>query len=80
MTQTRRVIAGGGTGGHLDPGIAVAEALLEIEPDAKVLFVGTERGIKRTAVTEADARFEAYVTRIRAQAEQAEQAEQPPSQ
>ncbi len=51
--QTRLVIAGGGTGGHLFPGIAVAEALLELEPDAKVLFVGTAKGIEVKAVPKA---------------------------
>jgi UDP-N-acetylglucosamine--N-acetylmuramyl-(pentapeptide) pyrophosphoryl-undecaprenol N-acetylglucosamine transferase len=50
---TRVVIAGGGTGGHLFPGIAVAEALLEIDPTAQVLFVGTERGIEVRAVPKA---------------------------
>lgn len=44
------VIAGGGTGGHLFPGIAIAEALMELEPQSKVLFVGTERGIEATKV------------------------------
>jgi len=43
---TRLLIAGGGTGGHLFPGVAVAEALRAREPDAEVLFVGTERGIE----------------------------------
>jgi UDP-N-acetylglucosamine--N-acetylmuramyl-(pentapeptide) pyrophosphoryl-undecaprenol N-acetylglucosamine transferase len=47
------VIAGGGTGGHLFPGIAVAEALKDIEPSAEVLFVGTERGIEVRAVPKA---------------------------
>lgn len=51
--MTRLVIAGGGTGGHLFPGIAVAEALLELEPDAKVLFVGTAKGIEVKAVPKA---------------------------
>ncbi len=39
------LIAGGGTGGHLYPGIAIARKLLE-EADATVLFVGTEQGIE----------------------------------
>lgn len=47
------VVAGGGTGGHLFPGIAVAEALVEIEPAASVLFIGTERGIEARAVPRA---------------------------
>jgi len=43
---TRLLIAGGGTGGHLFPGVAIAEALRAREPDAEVLFVGTQRGIE----------------------------------
>jgi UDP-N-acetylglucosamine--N-acetylmuramyl-(pentapeptide) pyrophosphoryl-undecaprenol N-acetylglucosamine transferase len=39
------VIAGGGTGGHLYPGIAVARALLHEEGN-EVLFIGTEQGIE----------------------------------
>ncbi|MGE3178719.1 MAG: undecaprenyldiphospho-muramoylpentapeptide beta-N-acetylglucosaminyltransferase, partial [Vicinamibacterales bacterium] len=42
----RVVIAGGGTGGHLYPGIAVARELLRRRPDAVVTFAGTERGIE----------------------------------
>jgi len=42
----RCVIAGGGTGGHLFPGIAVAEAFIQKESGNEVLFIGTERGIE----------------------------------
>ena len=42
----RLLIAGGGTGGHLFPGVAIAEELRAQEPDAPVLFVGTARGIE----------------------------------
>lgn len=44
------IIAGGGTGGHLFPGIAVAEEFLTRDPANEVLFVGTERGIEARAV------------------------------
>lgn len=47
------VIAGGGTGGHLFPGIAVAEALLDLDPTSEVLFVGTDKGIEARAVPKA---------------------------
>ncbi len=42
----RLLIAGGGTGGHLFPGVAVAEELRARAPDAAVRFVGTARGIE----------------------------------
>jgi len=42
----RMLLAGGGTGGHLFPAVAVAQRLLETEYGAQVLFVGTERGIE----------------------------------
>jgi len=40
------LIAGGGTGGHLFPGIAVAEEFLSRDRHNEVLFVGTEAGIE----------------------------------
>lgn len=42
----RMVIAGGGTGGHLFPGIAVAEEFLKRDGQNRVLFIGTRRGIE----------------------------------
>jgi UDP-N-acetylglucosamine--N-acetylmuramyl-(pentapeptide) pyrophosphoryl-undecaprenol N-acetylglucosamine transferase len=42
----RLIIAGGGTGGHLFPGIAVAEEFLALNPANEVLFVGTNHGIE----------------------------------
>jgi UDP-N-acetylglucosamine--N-acetylmuramyl-(pentapeptide) pyrophosphoryl-undecaprenol N-acetylglucosamine transferase len=44
------VIAGGGTGGHLYPGIAVARELLVRVPGARVTFVGTAAGIESRVV------------------------------
>lgn len=46
----RVVIAGGGTGGHLYPGVAVARELLRRQPDAHVTFAGTARGLEATLV------------------------------
>lgn len=42
----RLLIAGGKTGGHLYPGIAVAEEVLARNPDAHITFVGTQDGIE----------------------------------
>lgn len=47
------MIAGGGTGGHVFPGIAVAEELKRMRPDAEIVFVGTKRGLEAQAVPEA---------------------------
>jgi UDP-N-acetylglucosamine--N-acetylmuramyl-(pentapeptide) pyrophosphoryl-undecaprenol N-acetylglucosamine transferase len=44
------VIAGGGTGGHLYPGIAVARELLAREPAAAISFAGTAGGIEARVV------------------------------
>lgn len=46
----RVVIAGGGTGGHLYPGIAIARELLTRRPDALVTFAGTARGLEARVV------------------------------
>jgi UDP-N-acetylglucosamine--N-acetylmuramyl-(pentapeptide) pyrophosphoryl-undecaprenol N-acetylglucosamine transferase len=50
VSSLRVVIAGGGTGGHLYPGIAVARELLSRRPDAQISFAGTARGIEARAV------------------------------
>ena len=44
--KPRLLIAGGGTGGHLFPGVAIAEELRAREAEAVVRFVGTSRGIE----------------------------------
>jgi UDP-N-acetylglucosamine--N-acetylmuramyl-(pentapeptide) pyrophosphoryl-undecaprenol N-acetylglucosamine transferase len=51
MVSMRCVIAGGGTGGHLFPGVAIAEAFIEKEMGNEVLFIGTERGIESRVLT-----------------------------
>jgi UDP-N-acetylglucosamine--N-acetylmuramyl-(pentapeptide) pyrophosphoryl-undecaprenol N-acetylglucosamine transferase len=44
------IIAGGGTGGHLFPGIAVAREILRRDPKSRILFVGAEQGIETRIV------------------------------
>lgn len=46
------LIAGGGTGGHLFPGVAIAEELRARQPAAGVTFVGTARGIEARVLPE----------------------------
>jgi UDP-N-acetylglucosamine--N-acetylmuramyl-(pentapeptide) pyrophosphoryl-undecaprenol N-acetylglucosamine transferase len=47
------LIAAGGTGGHLFPGIAVADELRARDPETRVVFVGTPRGLESRLVPKA---------------------------
>lgn len=40
------IVTAGGTGGHIMPAVAIAEAVREMDPDTKILFVGTDRGME----------------------------------
>ncbi|WP_042439231.1 UDP-N-acetylglucosamine--N-acetylmuramyl-(pentapeptide) pyrophosphoryl-undecaprenol N-acetylglucosamine transferase [Streptacidiphilus albus] len=51
------VIGAGGTGGHIYPGLALAEALRRLEPRAVISFVGTERGLETRLIPEAGYRL-----------------------
>ena len=52
------VIAAGGTGGHVFPGIALAEELKARRPDAEIVFVGTSKGLEARLVPQAGFRLE----------------------
>jgi UDP-N-acetylglucosamine--N-acetylmuramyl-(pentapeptide) pyrophosphoryl-undecaprenol N-acetylglucosamine transferase len=47
------LIAGGGTGGHVYPAIAIADAIQAARPEARVIFAGTEDRLEARAVPEA---------------------------
>ncbi len=47
----RVLLTGGGTGGHLFPGIAAAEALCERVPGTEVMFIGTHRKMDQTSLS-----------------------------
>jgi len=49
----RVLIAAGGTGGHIYPGIAVAQEIMRRDWNSKVLFVGTPRGLEGRLVPQA---------------------------
>lgn len=44
------VIAAGGTGGHIYPGLALAAALRAVDPDVRITFVGTPRGLEQRLI------------------------------
>ncbi|NLE12417.1 MAG: undecaprenyldiphospho-muramoylpentapeptide beta-N-acetylglucosaminyltransferase [Clostridiales bacterium] len=49
----RVMMTGGGTGGHVNPAIAIANIIKQNEPDSVVAFVGTSRGIENKLVPKA---------------------------
>jgi len=57
QAPVRILITGGGTGGHVYPGLAVAGALVELAPGSEVRFAGTSRGIESVLVPAAGYRF-----------------------
>ena len=44
------VLAGGGTAGHIEPAMAVADALTHLDPSIRVTALGTERGLEKDLV------------------------------
>jgi UDP-N-acetylglucosamine--N-acetylmuramyl-(pentapeptide) pyrophosphoryl-undecaprenol N-acetylglucosamine transferase len=54
----RILLAGGGTGGHIFPGLALAEELSAAAPGCELLFVGAPGGLEETLVPEAGRRLE----------------------
>lgn len=49
----RLIIAGGGTGGHIFPAIAIANAIKELKPDTKFLFVGAKGKMEMEKIPQA---------------------------
>jgi UDP-N-acetylglucosamine--N-acetylmuramyl-(pentapeptide) pyrophosphoryl-undecaprenol N-acetylglucosamine transferase len=50
--MTTVAFAGGGTGGHLFPAIAVADAVRALEPNCRTIFAGAERGVEARILPE----------------------------
>lgn len=51
--KVRVIIAAAGTGGHINPGIAIANKIKEKEKDSEIIFIGTQRGIENDLVPRA---------------------------
>lgn len=49
----RVIISAAGTGGHINPGIAIANKIKEKEPDSEIIFIGTNRGLENDLVPRA---------------------------
>lgn len=46
----RVIIAAAGTGGHINPGIAIANKIKEEEKESEIIFIGTTRGMENDLV------------------------------
>ena len=51
------MLSGGGTGGHIYPALAVAEALRQQYPDSTLIYVGNADGMEHTLAEEAGYQF-----------------------
>ena len=47
------MMTGGGTGGHINPAIAIADTIKEREKDSEIIFVGTSKGMENRLVPRA---------------------------
>ncbi|MFT9847967.1 undecaprenyldiphospho-muramoylpentapeptide beta-N-acetylglucosaminyltransferase [Aneurinibacillus sp. REN35] len=57
------VISGGGTGGHIYPALALIKEIKRQEPDSRVLYIGTEKGLEADLVPKEGIAFESvYIT------------------
>ena len=54
------IIAGGGTGGHLFPAVALGEEMMRERPDIEVLFVGTSAGLEAKWLPKSGYRYELF--------------------
>ncbi|HLU21992.1 MAG TPA: undecaprenyldiphospho-muramoylpentapeptide beta-N-acetylglucosaminyltransferase [Bacillaceae bacterium] len=52
------VVSGGGTGGHIYPALALIRTIKKLHPNAKFLYIGTEKGLEADIVHREDIPFE----------------------
>jgi UDP-N-acetylglucosamine--N-acetylmuramyl-(pentapeptide) pyrophosphoryl-undecaprenol N-acetylglucosamine transferase len=57
MTSRRILIAGGGTGGHLMPALAIAQTLADLAPEVEPVLVGAVRGVEARLLPTREHRF-----------------------
>ena len=49
----KAIIACAGTGGHINPGIAIANKIKQEQPNSEIIFLGTNRGLEKDLVSRA---------------------------
>ena len=54
----RILLAGGGTGGHIYPALAIAERIKYLHPAWEILYVGTEKGLENRIVPQRGVPFQ----------------------
>lgn len=54
----RAIIAAAGSGGHINPGIAIANKIKEKEENSEIIFIGTDRGLENDLVPRAGYKLE----------------------
>ena len=57
MKPSKYIISGGGTGGHIYPAIAIADAIKAKQPEAKIVFVGAYGKMEMEKVPQAGYRI-----------------------
>lgn len=57
------LISGGGTAGHINPGIAIAKYIKSKNPDCEILFIGTQKGLETKLVPREN--FELKLIKVR---------------
>lgn len=51
------IVTGGGTGGHINPAIAIAQKIRDVLPETEILYVGTEKGMESELAPRSGFRF-----------------------
>ena len=53
----RVILVGGGTAGHVNPAIALAEYIKKQDPNNRILYIGAKNGMEKDLVTQAGFEF-----------------------
>jgi UDP-N-acetylglucosamine--N-acetylmuramyl-(pentapeptide) pyrophosphoryl-undecaprenol N-acetylglucosamine transferase len=59
----RIILTGGGTAGHINPALSIGHKIMKENPEAEILYVGTERGLESELVPKAGMKFESITVK-----------------